>query len=170
MDLDQKEIDVFSQVIYHKYMSVLFSTSTPPPGVSYLKILGYSQDDPVVEPIGFGEPIGMITQSPDWHVAYSRIYEKDTKDPYTADDLNTVTTLFTDYANNVLQLNDSQIVSIYEWDYFPHVSVDSIAQGWFHGARQLQGYRSTYWTSGLYSFEDINSAFQASKQLIKRFF
>merc|ERR1712150_93926 len=40
-----------------------------------------------------------------------------------------------------------------KWDYFPHVSHDSLANGFYDKLHRLQGKRNTFWAGSLFNFE-----------------
>lgn len=56
------------------------------------------------------------------------------------------------------------------WPYFPHVSVEDIAGGWYDRIEALQGTRRTYYTGGVMCFELIEPIVEYSQALVRRRF
>lgn len=56
------------------------------------------------------------------------------------------------------------------WPYFPHVSVEDIAGGWYDRVEALQGTRRTYYTGGVMCFELIEPIVEYSQDLVRRRF
>ncbi|CAG7562544.1 unnamed protein product [Fusarium equiseti] len=54
--------------------------------------------------------------------------------------------------------------------YFPHVSPESLADGWYKKFISLQGKEHTYFTSGLNSFENVENTIRAARDLVKTHF
>ncbi|CAF3537484.1 unnamed protein product [Fusarium graminearum] len=54
--------------------------------------------------------------------------------------------------------------------YFPHVSPDSLAGGWYTKFNSIQGKERTYFTSGLNSFELVEYTIRAARDLVKTHF
>lgn len=53
------------------------------------------------------------------------------------------------------------------YDYFPHVGVEEIRNGFFKQLHSLQGRRGTYWTSGLRYFEALDQIYMSSCDLVE---
>lgn len=56
------------------------------------------------------------------------------------------------------------------WPYFPHVSVEDIAAGWYDRIEALQGTQRTYYTGGVMCFELIEPIVEYSQALVRRRF
>jgi len=54
--------------------------------------------------------------------------------------------------------------------YFPHVSPESLADGWYKKFNGLQGEDRTYYTSGLNCFELVEYTIRAARDLVKTHF
>ena len=54
--------------------------------------------------------------------------------------------------------------------YFPHVSPESLADGWYKKFNSLQGKDRTYFTSALNSFELVEYTIRAARDLVKTHF
>lgn len=57
-----------------------------------------------------------------------------------------------------------------DWTYFPHVSSDDMARGFFEEVEALQGRLRTYFTGGLLGFETVHNTMRYSEALVDRFF
>jgi hypothetical protein len=57
-----------------------------------------------------------------------------------------------------------------QWRYFPHVSGDAIAAGYYGDLEALQGRERTWVTGGLAGFETVENVVQYSHGLVERFF
>jgi predicted NAD/FAD-binding protein len=56
------------------------------------------------------------------------------------------------------------------WRYFPHVSPELMASGYFDRLEALQGSRNTYFAGSLLAFETVEDVVAYSKRLVERFF
>lgn len=54
------------------------------------------------------------------------------------------------------------------WPYFPHVSVEDIADGWYDRIESLQGTNRTYYNGGVMCFELIEPIVEYSQDLVRR--
>ncbi len=57
-----------------------------------------------------------------------------------------------------------------EWAYFPHVSSQNLAEGFYEQFEQLQGKRNTFYTGGLLAFELVENIINYSKNLVETHF
>jgi hypothetical protein len=57
-----------------------------------------------------------------------------------------------------------------DWYYFPHVSSEDYAAGWYEKVEALQGSNNTYYAGEAMSFGDMEETSEYSKDLIERFF
>lgn len=63
-----------------------------------------------------------------------------------------------------------KIVDIRTWDYFPHVSSEAIAEGFYDEMEALQGQKNTYYTGSSLCFEGVIYVFEYSKALVQEKF
>jgi predicted NAD/FAD-binding protein len=56
------------------------------------------------------------------------------------------------------------------WRYFPHVSPELMAGGYFDRLEALQGHRNTWFAGSLLAFETVEDVVAYSKRLVERFF
>lgn len=57
-----------------------------------------------------------------------------------------------------------------DWYYFPHVSSEDYANGWYEKVEALQGKKNTYFAGEVMSFGDMEETSEYSKDLVRRFF
>lgn len=63
-----------------------------------------------------------------------------------------------------------QIIDEHTWYYFPHVSCEDYAAGWYDEVEAMQGTNNTYYAGEIMSFGDMEETVEYSKALVHRFF
>ena len=56
------------------------------------------------------------------------------------------------------------------WEYFPHVTTESLNDGFYDKLDKLQGVNGIYYVGGLLNFEDVENVACFSEYLVNRFF
>ena len=67
-------------------------------------------------------------------------------------------------------IKEEDVRDFKEWDYFPRFQPVDIAEGIYERFNALQGYKKTYWASGLNSFELVEFALRSGKEIVDTFF
>ncbi|MFN8167512.1 MAG: FAD-dependent oxidoreductase [Candidatus Nanopelagicales bacterium] len=67
-----------------------------------------------------------------------------------------------------LDLERGQLFSCDQWPYFPHVSVEDFADGWYDRIEALQGTNRTFYGGGVMCFELIEPIVRYSQDLARR--
>ena len=63
-------------------------------------------------------------------------------------------------------ITDADVVAFREWDYFPHFDQDELENGFYARFNELQGYKNTYYASGLNGFETVEFAIRAGQDVV----
>jgi len=67
-------------------------------------------------------------------------------------------------------ITDADVVAFREWDYFPHFDQDELENGFYAKFNELQGYKNTYYASGLNGFETVEFAIRAGQDVVDTYF
>lgn len=62
------------------------------------------------------------------------------------------------------------VVTQRHWNYFPHVSTQSLDRGFYDRVEHLQGQHNTYYVGGLLNFESVEHTSRFAKNLVGRYF
>jgi uncharacterized protein with NAD-binding domain and iron-sulfur cluster len=57
-----------------------------------------------------------------------------------------------------------------EWDYFPHVAVDDLRDGFYNRLEALQGQFNTFYCGSIAAFELVETVVQYSRLIVERYF
>ena len=63
-----------------------------------------------------------------------------------------------------------KIERIDDWYYFPHVSSEDYAAGWYDKVEALQGEKNTFYAGEVMAFGDMEETAEYSRELVRRFF
>lgn len=63
-----------------------------------------------------------------------------------------------------------KIERIDDWYYFPHVSSEDYADGWYDKVEALQGEKNTFYAGEVMAFGDMEETAEYSRELVRRFF
>ena len=63
-----------------------------------------------------------------------------------------------------------EVLATRRWSYFPHVSAEDMAAGYYDELESLQGSRHTYFAGELMSFSTVEQCVRYSRDLVGRFF
>ncbi|KAJ8095860.1 hypothetical protein AAF712_007716 [Marasmius tenuissimus] len=69
-----------------------------------------------------------------------------------------------------IEIKDEDFREFRAWDYFPRFQSEDLAGGIYDKFNEIQGYKKTYWVSGLNSFELVEYALRAGKEIVGTFF
>ncbi len=158
LDLSAAELALFQQIELDPFVVTTYPTSckTPVHAVSFL----FPRPD-------IGHPYVVTQQFADTPLLsiYSRI---DRKGTVTRDEVlqNNRELLRTIGANDP----DVELYTYDEFPYFPHVTSDSMRQGFYRQLEGLQGKRSTYYVGGLLAFELVETIAEYSRHLVATHF
>ena len=64
----------------------------------------------------------------------------------------------------------SEVLARTEWDYFPHVSRDDLAAGFYDRIEALQGRRGTYYVGSALNFETAEHSARYARDLVVNHF
>lgn len=56
------------------------------------------------------------------------------------------------------------------WYYFPHVTSEEYAAGWYDAVEAMQGRQNTYYAGEIMSFGDMDETCEYSREIVERFF
>mmetsp|Transcript_35739 Transcript_35739/g.79529 ORF Transcript_35739/g.79529 Transcript_35739/m.79529 type:complete len:503 (-) Transcript_35739:573-2081(-) len=178
MDLDEEEKQVFAEVKQQYYFTTVLDLTGPLAAANRTKLpfavlnsLLYNGSAAVVPP-GIGEPVILYAQhyadpapAGNTYVVYSY-----SRTPITTEQIRT---RIKEVVSRVLrlQVDDSALVSpTYAWDYAPHFNTSSLQRGLHQRVEELQGKRKTYYLSGLFSQELVETTMSYALDLVDRFF
>jgi hypothetical protein len=63
-------------------------------------------------------------------------------------------------------ITDTDVRDFREWDYFPHFDEHELSDGFYEKFNALQGYKNTYYASGLNGFELVEFAIRAGQDVV----
>ena len=69
-----------------------------------------------------------------------------------------------------LDLHVDELMHYEAWKYFPHVSSEDFAKGFYDEFERLQGSANTYFTGGMLGFETVHTTMRYSESVVERFF
>jgi len=177
LGLDARETAVFEPVDTQTYIVSMVNTNMNIGSRFYANLL---QLDPTT-PSGFeygnakalGQPIQFARQYPavsNITTVYSWTRSSLQEDTIMVNP-TTIATLQKIDPTQKPQLTTSSILKTAQQPvYFPHVRTPYMKQNWYNSFEQLQGYRNTYYTSGLRFFELIESSIASSQDLARKYF
>ncbi len=153
MDLRTEEKEMFGKIRYDKYFASLCHC----PGIKG----GFFLAELPVPTIG--HPWGIIKQWPknDLCVFYSPATPSTTADE--------ILRFIQEDAKKNLR-GKIQLIQQVEWDYFPHVTPEEFAGGYYDRLEALQGTNNTWFAGGLLNFETVATTVTYSKELVTKWF
>ncbi|KAJ4481005.1 FAD/NAD-P-binding domain-containing protein [Lentinula aciculospora] len=172
LDITLNEQSLFADVGVTAYWSTAFNMSELPYPYAFLKdpptsdfsplaMLRYFSDSPIATAYSFGtSPYNESTSDSNQKVMDLIIQAAtDLGIGIAANQVGGVTTA------NTVTADDIKLFT--RQDHFPHVLTDALAGNFYEKYNLLQGQRSTYWTSGLNRFENVESVILAAKDLVE---
>ncbi|PKS11609.1 hypothetical protein jhhlp_001759 [Lomentospora prolificans] len=169
--LSAEEEALFSAVTVVKYYASAVVMGGLPPGLSFLPLTKdlFSPVIPEGQPIFFTElhPGSGVSNVWSWDDATSnptdvRRLLRETLSKFNKDPTNAT--------QKSIPVKDSDIIGFHDVvDYFPHVGVDEIANGWYARFNALNGKSDTYYASGLNTFETVEFAIRAGKDVVETY-
>jgi hypothetical protein len=171
IDLTEQEYNTFQNVTTHQYYSSVVELEMPY-GVSYVA----NATNPAVPPPNEGEPVAVLhlDQQSNLSVAWSwGPYEYQTEEVARSLLIESLSEINKDPRNATEQptpLCDSDVKEFRKWDYFPHFGPDALRSGAYSQLNQLQGYKKTYWASGLSGMEIVEWAIRGGQDVVDTYF
>ena len=174
IDLSPDERFVFSKVGMNPYLSGAITAPNVPVNTTYSQLPTRNIGQPVLATKSFPNSDVLTTYSWGPFKPYGR-------SNFTADQAREIlkrTYAAVDFgaASGVpgmsvrVKIKDEDFREFRAWDYFPRFQPDDLAQGIYKRFNNVQGYKNTYWVSGLNSFELVEYALRAGKEIVGTFF
>ncbi|KAH8731067.1 hypothetical protein GQ44DRAFT_736186 [Phaeosphaeriaceae sp. PMI808] len=171
IDLTEHEYNTFRNVTTFQYSSTAVELELPF-GVSYIA----NTTSPAVPPPNEGEPIAVLHLSKKSNVSVAWSWG-----PYEFQAANTAKRLIVESfakinkdPRNATQpsapFTEKNIKAFNKWDYFPHFGPDALRGGAYAKLNQLQGYKKSYWASGLSGMEIVEWAVRSGQDVIDCYF
>ncbi|KAJ8089722.1 hypothetical protein PM082_014990 [Marasmius tenuissimus] len=171
MDLSDAERNVFSKVGMTSYISGAVRMPDVPVNITYSQLPTRDVGQPILATKCFVESSILTTYSWGPFKAYGRsdISLEEARrlliETYSALDFGPAASGSTGESIRVT-IKDEDIRDFKEWDYFPRFQPADIADGIYDRYNALQGYKSTYWASGLNSFELVEFALRSGREIV----
>jgi hypothetical protein len=188
LDLDQRETTIFSSVVTTKYWSGAVHVNTPygdifsgflnPKFTEIIsKIIGGSCGTTTLAqfipwlPIATGGPATFLQIFPQSGVASTWSWGKSSQ---TLGEAKSILMAVMSKLNRDPRdlkakprpITATDIRDFREWDYFPHVNGHELDNGFYESFNALQGYKDTYYASGLNGFELVEFAIRAGQDVV----
>ncbi|OXA48758.1 hypothetical protein Fcan01_16432 [Folsomia candida] len=174
-DINWKEKHIFSQVKVHKYMT----SGNDIPNLQrnvYLGLVPISRNEsrdiiPELIPYaGDGEVVAFTKQmkgTRPYYTGYSWIYG-DYTDPANGADIFLMLTKLTGTLRKIHPFSRTLFTSV--TDYFPHVTGQSIRDGFYRDFESIQGDGGLYFATTLLTFETVNGAIEMGEKFVDKYF
>jgi hypothetical protein len=154
--LQQSEIDLFGQIRYYNYSVVVFRSENLPLDKTY-----YFPANVTIHKDGDVVALTSPYEDLNVYIAYQQRNYQQTDDQVNSKLVETVRSMGGEVKEIILRKN---------WSYFPHVSTESLANGFYEKLEGLQGKMSTYYTGGVLNFETVEDTVRYSYSLVDKFF
>ena len=195
LDLDQKETRVFSPVGIIKYWSGAVQVITPYGDLfsscltqAFFGVVGKVIKRMIDVDAAFREYIPALPKAAGYPVAFFRVFSQSgiattwSWGKYKSNQtLSEARSLLTELLSKLNKdprdpkaepkpITNADVVAFREWDYFPHFDKNELENGFYAMFNELQGYKNTYYASGLNGFESVEFAIRAGQDVVDTYF
>jgi len=195
LDLDQKETTVFSPVGIIKYWSGAVQVTIPYGDIffgcltqDFLGVVGKVIQGMIDVDAAFRDYLPALPKAAGYPMGFLRIFsQSDIATTWSWGKYKSNQTL--SEAKSLLKellsklnkdprdptaepkpVTDADVVAFSGWDYFPHFDKDELENGLYAMFNELQGYKDTYYASGLNGFETVEFAIRAGQDVVDTYF
>ena len=186
LDVDQREATIFSPVRIIKYWSGAVRVNTPF-GDAFSGFLNQNLLGIITKIMGglrsstaFAEFMPWLPKATGGPVSYFRLFPgSDIASTWSWGSNQTfgeaksllkevMSKLNKDPGSNAapIPITDKDVRDFREWDYFPHFDGHELDNGIYESFNALQGYKNTYYVSGLNGFELVEFAVRAGQDVV----
>jgi hypothetical protein len=191
LDLDQKETAVFSPVGIIKYWSGAVQVITPYGDLfsgaltqGFFGVVGQVIQGVIDVDAAFRAYLPTLPEAAGYPMAFFRILSQSNiattwswgkyKSNQTLDEARSLLKELLSKLNKDPRdptaepkpITDADVVAFREWDYFPHFDKNELENGFYAKFNELQGYKNTYYASGLNGFETVEFAIRAGQDVV----
>ncbi|KAG7096104.1 hypothetical protein E1B28_006780 [Marasmius oreades] len=177
IDLSDSERAIFSKVGMTVYLSSAVSMPNVPVNTTYSQLPTQDIGQPILSTKSFADSPILTTYSWGPFKPYGRneVSLKEARkvmlETYNAVDFSAASDVSPSGQSEIrAKAKDEDIREFRQWDYFPRFQPEDLAQGIYEKYNAIQGYNKTYWASGLNSFELVEHAVRAGKEIVGSFF
>jgi protoporphyrinogen oxidase len=162
LDLTDRERELFSDVVVNHYWSILIRH----PDLEREDLLVLQRGGERALP-DTGDPVAYVCNHAESDVFVVNAYsEADTTIEQMRENILSTFERMGLAAPTFPETDDGN-PSWNKWEFFPHVSAERMAQGFYTDVAMLQGQHDTYWAGGLYNFEIVESTLHNANDLIE---
>ncbi|KAF9254773.1 FAD/NAD(P)-binding domain-containing protein [Marasmius fiardii PR-910] len=173
IDLSDSELAVFSKVGMTVYLSSAVSMPNVPVNTTYSQLPTQDIGQPILATKSFADSPILTTYSWGGWKAYGRNEvslgeaRKVMLDTFNAIDFSAAAGVSGPIRAGA---KEEDVREFRQWDYFPRFQPEDLADGIYERYNAVQGYKKTYWASGLNGFELVEHAVRAGKEIVATFF
>ncbi|KAL0563148.1 hypothetical protein V5O48_018929, partial [Marasmius crinis-equi] len=171
-DLSSDEQAVFSKVGMTAYLSGAITAKSVPVNTTYSQLPPKNIGQPILATKSFPNSDVLTTYSWGPSNPYGRSnFTADKAIPLLKQTYSHIDFGAAANTTNVrVDIKDEDIREFRAWDYFPRFQPEDLKAGIYNKFNKVQGYKKTYWVSGLNSFELVEFAIRGGKDIAKTFF
>ena len=191
LDLDQKETTLFSPVGIIKYWSGAVKVATPYGDLfsgcltrGFFEVVGKVIKGTIDVKAAFDDYLPALPKAAGYPIAFFRVFPQSdiatiwSWGKYRSNQtLNEAKSLLKELLSKLNKdpqdpkaepkpITDADVKAFREWDYFPHFDRNELEKGFYKMFNELQGYKNTYYASGLNGLETVEFAIQAGQDVV----